>query len=109
LRASDSRWTTVVLGGGDRGAASALGARLRAALVDYEFVDDIDVIPPEYRGLHAANPVNRTRSGGVQLELPPRIRGNSPVWAGAPRDEHDFVSVTATLVAELANFARALD
>ena len=30
--------------------------------------------------MHAANPVNLPRSGGVQIELPPRARGSSPLW-----------------------------
>lgn len=34
----------------------------------------------ELRGLHAANPVNLPRHGGVQIELPPRVRGTSPIW-----------------------------
>lgn len=105
---SDERWTTVVIGGGDRKAASRLAASLRAALPDYTFVDDLDAIPARYRGVHSANPVNRTRGGGVQLELSPRIRGNSPVWAETPRNEHNFVPVTETLVETLATFARTL-
>jgi phage replication-related protein YjqB (UPF0714/DUF867 family) len=32
------------------------------------------------RGLHPSNPVNAVRGGGVQLELPPRVRGSSPLW-----------------------------
>jgi phage replication-related protein YjqB (UPF0714/DUF867 family) len=32
------------------------------------------------RGLHPANPVNRVRNGGVQLELPPRVRGYGRYW-----------------------------
>jgi phage replication-related protein YjqB (UPF0714/DUF867 family) len=106
---SDERWTTVVLGGHDRVAAVALAALLRTALPDYRFVDDLDAIPPQYRGVHAANPVNRTRAGGVQLELPPRIRGNSPIWTDTPRNEHNFVPVTETLVATLAQYARSLE
>jgi phage replication-related protein YjqB (UPF0714/DUF867 family) len=102
------RWTTVVLGGSDRVAARALGSALRAALPDYAFFDDLDDIPAQYRGVHSANPVNCTSAGGVQLELPPRIRGNSPVWADTPRNDHNFVPVTETLVETLATFARTL-
>ncbi len=105
---SDERWTTVVIGGGNRVAAARLAESLRAALPDYTFVDDLDAIPAQYRGVHAANPVNRTRAGGVQLELPPRIRGNSPLWAETPRNEHNFVPVTETLCDQLAAFARSL-
>jgi phage replication-related protein YjqB (UPF0714/DUF867 family) len=51
-----------------------LAAALRGALPDYRFVDDLELMPPELRGVHPANPVNRPRGGGVQIELPPRIR-----------------------------------
>ena len=30
--------------------------------------------------MHAANPVNLLAVGGVQIELPPRARGSSPLW-----------------------------
>jgi phage replication-related protein YjqB (UPF0714/DUF867 family) len=41
----------------------------------------MDAIPKELRGLHAANPVNLPRQQGVQIELPPRVRGSSALWA----------------------------
>jgi phage replication-related protein YjqB (UPF0714/DUF867 family) len=74
-------WTSLLLGGADRAVAAEVGAVLRPALPDYAVVDDIDEIPADLRGLHRDNPVNRARAGGVQLELPPRVRGRSPVWA----------------------------
>ena len=51
------------------------------ALPDYEIVDELDAIPVELRGLHERNPVNLPRLGGVQLELPPRVRGTTPHFA----------------------------
>ncbi len=54
--------------------AGSLALVLRDALPQYRFVDDLEVMPPELRGVHPANPVNRPRLGGVQIELPPRIR-----------------------------------
>ena len=42
---------------------------------------DLATIPVELRGLHPDNPVNRPRQAGVQIELPPRVRGTSPLWA----------------------------
>lgn len=108
LKASDTRWTTIVLGGSRRDVAEQLATRLAGALPGYQWVPDIDRIPPEYRGLHADNPVNRTRGGGVQLELPPRVRGTSPQWAAAPRDADGFVADTATLVRVLAAMAENL-
>jgi phage replication-related protein YjqB (UPF0714/DUF867 family) len=75
LRGADDRWTTVLVGGRDRALASDLAGILGAALPHYRFLDDIDRIPAELRGVHSGNPVNRARRGGVQIELPPRIRG----------------------------------
>lgn len=74
----EGRWTHLLLGGVDRHLAARVATRLRAALPEYEIVDDLEEIPANLRGLHPANPVNVTRSGGVQLELPPRIRGIGP-------------------------------
>jgi phage replication-related protein YjqB (UPF0714/DUF867 family) len=74
LRGADDRWTTALVGGANRAFATELAQALRIALPQYRFVDDLDVMPPELRGVHPANPVNRPRRGGVQIELPPRIR-----------------------------------
>jgi phage replication-related protein YjqB (UPF0714/DUF867 family) len=92
LRSSDERWITALVGGASRARASDLAARLRIALPHYRFVDDLEVIPSHLRGVHPDNPVNRTRRGGVQIELPPRIRR-----------EPD----TTTLVDTLVAFARS--
>jgi phage replication-related protein YjqB (UPF0714/DUF867 family) len=81
LRGSDDRWTTVLVGGGDRRLAALVGGRLRAALPQYTWLDDLERIPSHLRGVHPDNPVNRTRAGGVQLELPPRVRGFGRFWA----------------------------
>ena len=61
--------------------------------------------PVDLRGLHPDNPVNRTRAGGVQLELPPRVRGHSPVWAdwAGPGP----VPPMAALIETLAGWARS--
>ena len=74
-------WTSLLLGGSNRELASHVGGHLRDALPDYEIVTDLDEIPQSLRGLHPRNPVNLTRHGGVQVELPPRVRGMGPVWA----------------------------
>jgi phage replication-related protein YjqB (UPF0714/DUF867 family) len=68
----------VLLGGGNRQLAAILAGCLREHLAGFTVIDDLDAIPFELRGLHPANPVNRPRQGGVQLELPPRARGASP-------------------------------
>jgi phage replication-related protein YjqB (UPF0714/DUF867 family) len=80
LVTSDDRWTTVLVGGSDRALAARLATSLRVALPGYTFLDDIDAIPARLRGVHPANPVNRARGGGVQLELPPRVRGYGQYW-----------------------------
>ena len=62
-------------------------------------------IPPELRGLHPHNPVNRVREGGTQLELSPRVRGISP---RSPLPGPDGLSpVTTALVRGLADAARS--
>jgi phage replication-related protein YjqB (UPF0714/DUF867 family) len=74
-------WTTLLLGGRNRALAAHVGAALRAELAPHEFevLDELDAIPSRLRGVHRDNPVNLPRGGGVQLELPPRVRGTSPM------------------------------
>jgi phage replication-related protein YjqB (UPF0714/DUF867 family) len=64
----------LLLGGSNRELATTLATALTAALPGVQVVSDLDEIPVELRGLHASNPVNRPVGGGVQLELPPRVR-----------------------------------
>ena len=73
---------SVLLGGRNRELAEFVACRLIAHLPRYEIVHDIGSVPPGLRGQHARNPVNLPRRGGVQIELPPRIRGKSPMWTG---------------------------
>lgn len=74
----DRWWTRLLLGGGNRALAARLAARIDEALPGFQVVADLDAIPPELRGLHPDNPANRPRRGGVQLELPPRVRNLGP-------------------------------
>lgn len=90
-------WTTLLLGGRDRLLASRVAAVLRAGLEGYTVVDEVDQIPLALRGLHPENPVNRTGGGGVQVELPPRVRGLGPRGSQADVDR---------LVAALTDAAR---
>lgn len=73
-------FASLLLGGANRDFAEHVGSALRSSLPAYEVVTDLDQIPASLRGLHPANPVNLPRSGGVQIELPPRVRGSSPLW-----------------------------
>src|SRR3954468_17088287 len=70
------RRTPVLAGGRNRQLAAHLSRHID--LPGFRFVTDLDEIPPELRGVHPTNPVNRARGGGVQLELSPRVRGLSP-------------------------------
>jgi phage replication-related protein YjqB (UPF0714/DUF867 family) len=73
-------FSSLLLGGSNRPFARHVGAALRDSLPAYDIVTDLDVIPKKLRGTHPDNPVNLPRHGGVQIELPPRVRGSSPLW-----------------------------
>ena len=73
-------FTTLLLGGGNRPLADHVAVHLREHLPAYEIETDLERVPPELRGQHAANPVNLPVGKGVQIELPPRVRGASPLW-----------------------------
>lgn len=96
--------TSVLLGGRNRQLAAHVAVHLREHLPAYDIVDDLDAIPPELRGVHERNPVNLTRGGGVQIELPPRVRGSSPLWWDW---EHGLVPHTESLIEALAAAARS--
>jgi phage replication-related protein YjqB (UPF0714/DUF867 family) len=91
------RFTSLLLGGSNRELAAKLAEVLGPALPDYDVVLDLEAIPRELRGLHPDNPVNVPRLGGVQLELPPRVRGLGP---------RGSQSAMANLVGSLARVAR---
>ena len=101
VRDHPERWLTICVGGGGRDEAGVVGSALRAALAEYRVLDELDDIPPQYRGIHPDNPVNRVRRAGVQIELPPRVRGTSPVWADHPFDLEPWVPHTAALLEAL--------
>src|SRR5262249_40310815 len=100
-------WATLLLGGRNRLLAEHLGRCLRPALPVYDIATDLDRIPVELRGLHPRNPVNLPRGAGVQIELPPRVRGSSPLgWdgEGPGRTPHPTALIDA-----LAEAARTWD
>lgn len=72
--------TSLLLGGRNRQLASHVAGHLRRELPAYQIIDDLDRIPTELRGIHERNPVNLPPKAGVQIELPPRVRGSSPIW-----------------------------
>jgi phage replication-related protein YjqB (UPF0714/DUF867 family) len=83
----------VLIGGLNRELATRAAAVLRAAVPSHRFVDDLHAIPPTLRGVHPANPVNRPRGGGIQVELPPTLRDGE----GAATDRDALVSALASL------------
>jgi phage replication-related protein YjqB (UPF0714/DUF867 family) len=95
----EGRWTTLLVGGGNRALASSLGAALRAGLGDgFEVVDELDDIPVELRGVHPRNPVNLPSGGGVQLELPPRVRQGTGVPTFDPAYEEAVIAALVAVV-----------
>lgn len=79
------RWIDLLFGGRNRELASHLAHHVSHAAPSYRCVDELDRIPQRLRGVHPDNPANLPRLGGVQIELPPRIRGLTPMalhWPG---------------------------
>ncbi|HYF47320.1 MAG TPA: poly-gamma-glutamate hydrolase family protein, partial [Acidimicrobiales bacterium] len=79
-------FTSLLLGGRDRARAEWLASFLAPALPEYDVVAELGRIPISLRGQHPHNPVNLVAGGGVQLELPPRVRGIGPFWDGWPSE-----------------------
>jgi phage replication-related protein YjqB (UPF0714/DUF867 family) len=98
-------FTSLLLGGRNRELAAHLTTHLRPALAAYSIVDDLGCIPVELQGVHPTNPVNVPRDAGVQIELPPRIRGSGPLWWDW---EHGLVPHTEWLIQALTGAARTL-
>ncbi|MCE2763419.1 MAG: poly-gamma-glutamate hydrolase family protein [Ilumatobacteraceae bacterium] len=98
-------YSTLLLGGQHRDFARHIAGHLRRHLPAYRIIDDVDEIPKELRGLHPRNPVNLPPAAGVQIELPPRVRGTTPMfwdWEGPALPPH-----TQSLVNGLVEAARA--
>jgi len=100
-------WTRLLLGGTNRELARHVAGYLEQALPEYEHVTELEHIPKELRGLHHANPANLARQGGVQLELPPRVRGRSPIWKDWKGPGH--VPHTTSLISALSDAVTAWD
>jgi phage replication-related protein YjqB (UPF0714/DUF867 family) len=98
-------WTSMLLGGSNRHLAGRLAGHLRAGLPEFTALDAIDDIPSELRGMHPDNPVNQPRYGGVQIELPPRVRGLTPHAASFDRTD-GRIPWTEALIAALATTAQ---
>lgn len=98
---------TVFLGGGNRRAARFLAEAFAAHAPGFAAVTDIAAIPVALRGLSPANPVNLTRHGGVQVELPLRARTGRPGRRPGIPDEppRPVVDALITAVGRLAEEA----
>jgi phage replication-related protein YjqB (UPF0714/DUF867 family) len=96
-------FTSLLLGGRNRVLAEHVGGHLRHHLPAYDIVTDLGRIPDELSGQHLRNPVNLARGGGVQVELPPRVRGSSPMWWDW---EHGLTPHTRAVITGLADAAR---
>lgn len=92
-------WTTLLLGGRNRQLAATLARELRHRLGDgFTVLDDLEAIPRELRGVHPRNPVNVVAGGGVQLELPPRVRRGT----GAPTFQAGYEEAVVAALAATA-------
>lgn len=84
-------FTTLLVGGQNRDLAHHVGHHLRRRLPAYEIATDLERIPKELQGMHPKNPVNLPPRRGVQIELPPRVRGTTPLfwdWEGPGLTPH---------------------
>ncbi len=103
------RWTDVLVGGQNRPLAQHVSWHVRRSLPQYRVVDDVEQIPKGLRGQHSKNPCNLARGGGVQIELPPRVRGLTPMalhWPGYDPDIDRFPHIDR-LIEGLTAAARA--
>ncbi len=96
---------SMLLGGQNRDFAEHVGGAIRRVLPAYDVVTDLEAIPKALRGLHERNPVNLPPDQGVQIELPPRVRGSSPLWWDWEGPE--LTPHTEALIAALADAARS--
>lgn len=91
----------VLVGGRSRALAAVVGWYLAEQLPELDVITDLADMPPELRGLHPDNPVNRTAAGGVQVELPPSARDNR-IAPGSPRRVAAALAAAARLLTPAA-------
>ncbi len=90
------RWIDLLVGGQNRDLARHVSWHLRREIPSYRVIDDLEAIPKRLRGVHPDNPANLPRHGGIQIELPPRVRGLTPMvfrWPGFDHHTHRFPHV----------------
>ena len=97
-----------ILGGRNRELAARARARLEARLDDFRFIDEEKWLGP-LAGLHPANPVNIPEFAGVQIELPPALRGIGALGETLVPDAADpAVGAVIEALVELAEDAAEL-
>lgn len=94
----------VLLGGQNRVMASTLAELMRPALPEYNFCDDLDIIPKRLQGMHPANPVNLAPNQGVQIELPPILRWHMEGWHWSDHGEQGRAPDTERFIDVLTHF-----
>lgn len=97
-----------ILGGRNRALAARARFHLERRLPDFRFVDEEQSLGP-LAGRHRANPVNLPEHAGVQVELPPALRGIGPLGATLVPDTADpAVGLVIDALVELATDAAQL-
>ena len=76
----EGMWTTLLVGGENRTLAGHVALDLRPALPDYTIATDLDEIRRPCVGRTPITPRYSAPRRSVELELPPRVRGRSPIW-----------------------------
>ena len=95
-------WTTLLVGGGNRPLAGRVASALGASMGDgFTALGDLHAIPAALRGVHPRNPVNLPRNGGVQLELPPRVRRGTDAPTYRPEYETAVVEALVRVASEV--------
>ncbi|WP_330458685.1 poly-gamma-glutamate hydrolase family protein [Streptomyces sp. NBC_00820] len=98
---------SIFLGGTNREAAHTMAEALAPLAPSFEAVTDMPAIPSGLRGLNPRNPVNLTRSGGVQIELPLTARTARPGRVqGAPDTPPSRVTTALTAGARRVRLPR---
>lgn len=98
-----------ILGGRNRPLAARVRHHLEARLPGWRFVDEEHRLGP-LAGRHPANPVNLPPRAGVQVELPPGLRGIGPLGEVlVPADEDPLVDEVVAALAAAAVEAAALE
>ncbi|HET9732093.1 MAG TPA: poly-gamma-glutamate hydrolase family protein [Acidimicrobiales bacterium] len=98
------RWT--ILGGRNRDLAAVARRRLQERLPEWGFLDDEARLGP-LAGRHPTNPVNLPPRAGVQVELPPGLRGIGTFGDRlTPRPDDPLVERVVSALVETADAAR---